>query len=190
MTAHGPAFKFQKETQPCAIIRRVLKKVPCFFLLLTLTACGYRLAGKKLNNGAGQTIAVPTFINSTTTYRLEQRLSEAVRRELVRRTRFHVVSETSGDVVVTGEVLGFSAVPIIFNQQGRGTSYSILVDLSVTLTDSRTGNVIFQNDRWTFREVFELSPNSAEYISEDTAAMDRLARRFASSLVASMLHAK
>ena len=158
--------------------------------MLTFTSCGYRLAGKKLNSGAGQTIAVPTFANSTTTYRLEQRLSEAVRRELIRRTKFHVVSDLAGDVVVAGEVVGFSAVPIIFNQQGRGTSYSILVDVSVSLTDTKTGTVLFQNDRWTFREVFELSQNSAEYISEDTAAMDRLARRFASSLVALMLHSK
>jgi hypothetical protein len=155
-----------------------------------VSSCGYRLAGKKLDNGRGQTIAVPTFGNKTTIYRLEQRLSEAVRRELIRRTRFDVVSEPSGDVVVAGEVVSFSAIPVIFNPQGRGTSYSILVDMSVRLIDTRTGAVVFQNDHWTFREVFELAQVSADYVPEDTAAMDRLARRFASSLVASMLHAK
>jgi hypothetical protein len=167
-------------------------KVALSFLLplFAVSGCGYRLASKKLENGRGQTIAVPTFVNRTTIYRLEQRLSEAVRRELIRRTNFEVVSENAGDVVVSGEVLGFNAVPIIFNPNGRGTAYSILVDLSVTLTDSKTGNVLFQNDRWTFREVFELAQVPAEYIPEDTAAMERLARRFASTLVASMLHAK
>jgi sensor domain CHASE-containing protein len=160
------------------------------WLNLLLTGCGYRLAGAKMDNGRGQTLAIPTFANGTTIYRLEQRLSEAVRREFVRRTRFEVITQPEGDVVVDGEVIGFSAVPIIFNQQGRGSAYSILVDLKVTLTDTRTGAVVFQNDRWTFRDVFELAQNSAEYISEDTAAMDRLARRFASSLVASMMHTK
>jgi outer membrane lipopolysaccharide assembly protein LptE/RlpB len=159
-------------------------------LVMTGSGCGYRLANKKLNNGDGQTIAVPTFTNRTTTYRIEQRLTDAVRRELIRRTRFQVVPETTGDVVMAGEVLGYSASPVTFNEQGRGSSYSILVDVNVRLTDSKTGAVLFQNERWTFREVFELAQNSGEFVPEDTAALDRLARRFASSLVASVLHSK
>ena len=155
-----------------------------------LSSCGYGLATKKLNGGEGQTIAVPTFINKTTSYRIEQRLSEAVRQELIRRTRFKVVPDNAGDVVMTGEVLSYSAVPVIFNQQGRASAYTMLVDLNVRLTETKTGKVIFQNDRWTFREVFELAQNSPEFVPEDTPALERLARRFASSLVATVLHAK
>ncbi|MBI2149268.1 MAG: LptE family protein [Acidobacteria bacterium] len=162
----------------------------CLILSIAASGCGYRIANKKLNNGRGQTIAVPTFMNRTTTYRIEQRLTDAVRRELIRRTRFQVLPDETGDIVMAGEVLSYTAVPIIFNEQGRGSSYSILVDLYIRLTDSRTGAVIFQSDRWTFREIFELAQNSAEFVPEDTAALDRLARRFASSLVASVLHSK
>ena len=70
------------------------------------------------------TIAVPTFTNRTTTYRIEQRMTEAVRQELIRRTRFKVVPEETGDVVMAGEVLSIGAVPVIFNQQGRGSAYT------------------------------------------------------------------
>jgi len=133
---------------------------------------------------------VPTFANKTTTYRIEQRVTEAVRQELIRRTRFKVVPQATGDLVMAGEVLNYAAVPVIFNQQGRGSAYTMLVDMSVRLTDTKTGKVVFQNDRWTFREVFELSQSSAEFVPEDTAALDRLARRFASSLVASAMHSK
>ena len=136
------------------------------------------------------TIAVPAFVNRTTTYRIEQRITDAVRQEFIKRTRYKVVSEESGDVVMAGEVLSFIAVPIIFNQQGRGSSYSLLVDMSVRLTESSTGKVLFQNDRWTFREVFELAQNSSDFVPEDTPAVERLARRFASTLVASMLSAR
>jgi hypothetical protein len=155
-----------------------------------VSGCGYRLANKNLGGGDGQTIAVPTFINRTTTYRIEQRMTEAVRQELIRRTRFTVVPDTSGDFVMTGEVLSYAAVPVIFNQQGRGSAYTMAVDLTVRLTDTKTGKIIFQNDRWAFREVFELSQTSAEFVPEDAAALDRLARRFASSLVASVMHSK
>jgi len=159
-------------------------------LTLLMPACGYRFAGKKLNGGEGRTIAVPTFANRTTSYRIEQRVTEAVRREFIRRTRFTVVPEETGDVLLAGEVMNFVAVPIIFNEQGRGSSYSVLVDLNVRLTDTHTGAVLFQSDRWTFRDVFELAQNSAEFVPEDSAAVDRLVRRFASSLVASVLRAR
>lgn len=170
-----------------------MRKIIVFGLIslsMVVSGCGYRLAGKRFNNGEGRTLAIPTFTNRTTTYGIEQRLTEALRREFIRRTRYQVVPEASGDVIVAGEVLSFAAVPIIFNQQGRGSSYSILVDLYVRLTDSKTGEVLFQNDRWTFREVFELAQNSADFVPEDTAAIERLARRFASSLVASLLSAR
>jgi hypothetical protein len=166
----------------------VRKLVLALFLLVT--GCGYRLANKNLGGGDGQTIAVPTFTNQTTTYRIEQRLTEAVRQELIRRTRFRVVPESNGDVVMSGDVLSYAAVPVIFNQQGRGSAYTILIDLNVRLTDTKTGKILFQNNRWTFREVFELAQNSGEFVPEDTAALERLARRFASSLVASAMYAR
>jgi outer membrane lipopolysaccharide assembly protein LptE/RlpB len=159
-------------------------------LLTTASGCGYRLANKKLGGGAGQILAVPTFTNQTTTYRIEQRMSEAVRQEFTRRTRFKVVPENTGDLVLSGDVLGYAAVPVTFNQQGRGSTYTMVVDMNIRLTDVKTGNVVFQNDRWTFRDFFELSQSSAEFVPEDTAALDRLARRFASSLVASVMHSK
>jgi hypothetical protein len=155
--------------------------------MVAMSGCGYRLAGGRLSQGEGRTIAVPTFVNNTTTYRIEQRLSEAVRGELVNRTRYRVSAESAGDAVVEGEVLSFNAIPIIFNQQGRASSYSIFVEIKVRMTDN--GRVVFQNDRWVFRETFELAQNSGEFVLEDTAAIDRLARRFAASLVASMLYA-
>jgi outer membrane lipopolysaccharide assembly protein LptE/RlpB len=170
------------------MIRPVRKLIVLICLLLC--GCGYRLANKNLGGGEGRTIAVPTFANKTTNYRIEQRMTEAVRQELIRRTRFKVVTESTGDLVMTGEVLNYAAVPVIFNQLGRGSAYTMLVDLNVKLTDSKTGKVVFQNDRWTFREVFELSQTSAEFVTEDTAALDRLSRRFASSLVASVMHSK
>jgi hypothetical protein len=159
-------------------------------LVLLLPGCGYRLANKNLNGGQGQTIAVPAFINRTTTYRIEQRIAEAVRQELSRRTRYRVVTDDTGDVVMSGEVLAYNAVPVIFNQSGRGYAYEMLVDLKVRIAETKTGKVLFQNDRFTYREVFELSTNSAEFVPEDSPALERLSRRFASSLVGTLIHVK
>ena len=173
---------------------RLVRRLTFIVLLLSILSlacgCGYHLAGKSLNAGQGRTLAIPTFVNRTTNYRIEQTLSEAVRREFIRRTRYRVVAENSGDVVLTGEVLAVVAVPVIFNPAGHATTYAILVDVNVKLVDSKTKAVIFQAPRWTFRDVFQLAPNSSEFVPEDTPALDRLAGRFASTLVASVLAAK
>src|SRR5262245_56677492 len=154
----------------------------------TLSGCGYRIAGRQLNGGQGLTISVPTFNNRTTAYRIEQRITDEVRRELIRRTQFSLKPE-EGDVVINGEVSSITLSAIILNQQGRASTYSVIVDLKVNVVDRRTNEVVFQNDHLTFRDVFELAQNAPEYVPEDSAAMDRLARRFASFLVASIIHA-
>ena len=159
-------------------------------VFLPLCGCGYHLASKNFNGGQGQTIAVPDFTNRTTGYRIEQRLAEAVRQELVRRTHYNVVAGDTGDVVLTGEILTFTSVPVTFDQQGRGSTYEMLVDLKVLVKDTKTGKELFRNDRFTYREVFELAQTSGDFVREDPAALDRLSRRFASSVVASILHAK
>ena len=109
-------------------------------LLLIPGGCGYRLAGTKANNGAGRVVAVPTFGNRTTSYRIEQRISDAVRREFVRSTRYRVVSGEAGDVLVSGEVVDFSQSPILFTERGRASSYSIAVVIRVIVTDTKTGS--------------------------------------------------
>src|SRR5215510_15784380 len=91
---------------------------------LTVSSCGYRIAGRQLNGGRGLTISVPTFNNRTTAYRIEQRITDEVRRELIRRTRFSLKPE-EGDVVINGEVSSITLSAIILNQQGRAFTYSV-----------------------------------------------------------------
>jgi outer membrane lipopolysaccharide assembly protein LptE/RlpB len=156
---------------------------------LLTSGCGYRLAALKGNDGAGRTIAVPTFTNKSTGYRIEQEISEAVRKELARRTRYLVTSEPAGDVVVSGEVLSYNNTsPTVFNEQGRAAQYAIAVELKILVTDTASGKELFRNDQMTFRDSFQLSQNPADFVPEDPAAIDRVASRFASSLVAALLH--
>jgi len=156
-------------------------------LILLLSGCGYRLAARKGGTGEGRTIAVPTFANATTGYRIEQRLSEAVRKELVRKTHYHVTSDSTGDVVMAGEVRGYGSTPTVFIG-GRAAQYAVSVQLKVVVTDTRTGKVLFRNDSWDYRDSFQLSQSAGDFVPEDPAALERLADRFASSLVASLLH--
>jgi outer membrane lipopolysaccharide assembly protein LptE/RlpB len=170
--------------------RKIQGGVILLLLLVTSSGCGYRLAGGAIEAGQGETLAVPIFDNLTTDFRVEQRLTAAVRRELVQRTQYRVVPGASGDVVLDGQVLSITSIPIILTDRGRGTAYTVAVNISVRMTDTSDGSVVFENPFWTFREVFEVSNSSEAFVPEDTAAMDRLARRFAESLVAALFNAK
>ena len=156
-------------------------------VLLLTGGCGYGLANKRANAGAGKTIAVPTFVNDTTSFSVEQRMSEALRRELLRRTRYKVTSAGSGDVLVSGEVLQYVANPNTITA-GRASSFIITVVLKVEVKEMPSGRILFQNASWVFRENFELAPNSAQFVPEEPAAVNRVAAAFASSLVATLLN--
>lgn len=155
-------------------------------LLLAQGCGGYHIASRKFSGGAGRTVAIPTFINNTTTYRIEQRITEALRREFVEHTQFRVTSKAEGDLVISGTVHTFTASPIFFDERGRASAYNIGVELGVTVKDTATGQVVFDS-RLGYNEPFELARVSADFAPEDAAAIDRMARRFASSLVASLL---
>jgi hypothetical protein len=169
--------------------RELHRVILAAILLTSLSGCGYRLGTAGGDVGEGQTLGVPVFENLTTEFRIEQRLTAALRRELLQRTRYEVTPSAEGDVRLEGQVLGITSIPVILTEAGRGVGYTVTVDLLVRMTETSTGQVIFENPRWTFREVFELSNNSEQFVPEDTAAMERLARRFAESLVAALFSA-
>jgi outer membrane lipopolysaccharide assembly protein LptE/RlpB len=152
-----------------------------------LAGCGYRLAARKGDVGGGQTIAVPTFVNNTTSYRLEQRMSEAVRKELARTTHYKVSSTDTGDVVLRGEVLDYSTTPTVLDESGRASQYLVSVLMKVSVTERATGKMLFQNNSMTLRDTFQLSPNAGDFVPEDPAAVERLGNRFAEAVVTALV---
>jgi outer membrane lipopolysaccharide assembly protein LptE/RlpB len=167
---------------------RFLKLAFSVLMLAALAGCGYRLAERKGDIGNGKTIAVPTFTNSTLTYRIEQRMSESVRKELARRTHYTVTSADAGDVVLKAEILDYATSPTVFDTSGRAAQYALGLAIKVSITETATGKVLFQHPAMSFRETFQLSRNPGDFVPEDPAAVDRLASSFASTIVASLVH--
>ncbi len=161
----------------------------CWFCL---AGCGYHLGGKGAQIPADiKVIAVPAFRNETSRYKIEQALTQAVVRELLARTRFRVQPQAAGsDAVLTGSVIQFWSAPVVVESTGgRTTAVNINVRMRVTLTDNRTGKVLFQNPDYTFSETYEISGDASTYFEESAPAVARLSRTFAASLVSSLLEA-
>lgn len=161
-------------------------------LSLATTACGYHTVGHTVALPQNvHTIAIPGFVSQSQTFRIEQRLTDAVVREFNTRTQFHVILEarTDADAVLKGTVLSASATPLAYDSQtGRAASALVTVSMQVTLTD-RQGKVLFQNPSYLFHEQYELSRDLPSFFEEDSPAVDRLSRDFARTLVANILEA-
>src|SRR5437879_12123356 len=83
------------------------------------TGCGYSTAGKTTRLPSNvQTIAIPAFINQTQTYRIEQRLTEAVVREFIDRTKLHIVNEadSEADATLHGTIVAAQSTPLTYDR--------------------------------------------------------------------------
>jgi outer membrane lipopolysaccharide assembly protein LptE/RlpB len=159
---------------------------------LAATGCGYHTAGSAVKLPQNiHTIAIPGFVSQSQTFRIEQRLTDAVVREFNSRTQYRVIHDTKGDAdaVLRATVLSASATPLAYDSQtGRAASALITVSIQVRLTD-RKGKVLFENPSYLFHDQYELSRDLTSFFQEDSPAVDRLSRDFARTLVANILEA-
>jgi RNase P/RNase MRP subunit p29 len=157
---------------------------------LFFASCGYHVAGRGSRlPTAVKTIAVPAFQNSTMRYKLSDQLTAAIARELIERTRYTVVADPNeADAVLTGAVLNFAAYPtVIDTATSRATGMLALVNLQVNLTERASGKLLFSRPAWEVRERYEISADPATYFEESGAAMERLSRDVARSVVSAIL---
>jgi len=163
-------------------------------LILTLAAaslsigCGYHLANRTdaLPKNI-HVIAVPALVNTTTSYRIEQKLTSATVREFLAATPYKVSSADSADAVLRGKVLTLEAVPLLFDtRSGAATTMLVTVRCEVTLTQTDTQKVLFHTNKFVFRSEYEISTDVRSFFEEQDPAIDRLAKDFAQRLVASV----
>ena len=159
-------------------------------MLLAHSGCGYHTAGHAVQLPENvKTIAVPAFVNETSTYRIEQMLTSAVVREFTTRTHYHMLTRAgdAADATLRGTVVSTSASPLTYNSStGQAASVLVVVSMRVSLTD-RQGKVLYQNPSYLFREQYEVSQDLASFFEEDTPAFRRLSQDFARTLVSNIL---
>lgn len=162
----------------------------CLGLLLAATGCGYHTAGRAAQLPENvKTIAIPAFVNNTTTYRIEQMLTSSVVREFTTRTHYHVLNDAdvTADATLRGSVTSTSATPLTYNSTtGQAASVLVVVSMKVSLTD-REGKVLYQNPSYLFREQYEVSQDLSSFFEENSPAYRRLSRDFARTLVSNIL---
>jgi len=161
----------------------------CLFMF---GGCGYRPVGTATHIPEGiHTVAVPVFENRTQLPRIELWMTQAVVRDLSARTQLQIEprADSSADATLKGTILTETVTPLTYTSNVTNTttsSYAITVTAKVVLTDSHA-RVLYENDNYTFREVYQSTQQLASFIQEDSPALQRLAKEFAAATVSDML---
>ncbi len=166
---------------------------PSVFLLLLVSlapSCGYHVAGR--GNALPQewrVIAIPALKNKTSNYRIEQRFTQALVREMISRTKYRVVpSEKDADAVLEGEISSLETTPVLFDPvTTRATLMLVSISLRVRLVDRESGKPVYQNAKLVFRNEYEIATDIPSFFQEEGPGLDRMARDFARTVVSALL---
>lgn len=173
-------------------MKRVPIAVPALTLLAAVACCGclgYHLAGAggSVIPEHVKSIAVLPFENRTERPEIEQRVTEAVARELSKRGKHSVVTDpSSADAILEGAITRYMTVPVLFSASGRTTRREAVGAIQATLRDTANDEVLWSQSDLIFREQFDV-PEEGEFFDEETLALDDIANQAAGTLVTSIL---
>lgn len=167
--------------------------VPCVWL----AGCGYALVGHGIAvDPSIKRIGVPLFKDDTGKAGLDQKITQKVIEELLKRGRFDVVQQSeSVDALVEGELVSYTVTPIGFSEeaesQTRTQASRYAISLTARIRYSKVGQTeaIWESNAFSFRDEYDVGEDPAEFFDREDQAIDRLAGSFARSLVAAMLEA-
>ena len=157
--------------------------------IVLLSSCGYHVAGtSNLLPKNIHTIAVPPFGNGTTVYKVTDMMSEAMTRELISRTKYHVTAKPSAaDATIEGYVTNVLIFPTVYDPVTfRAANVEVHVIMHIRLLD-RAGKVLFERNGMEVRERYEVSVDPKVYFDESEVAMRRLSKDLAKTVVSAIL---
>jgi outer membrane lipopolysaccharide assembly protein LptE/RlpB len=171
---------------------RLYQKKPAVIglLFLTLTGCGYALVGRATTNIPADVreVYIRPLENRTQRTQVEQALTRAIADEMVTRNRFSIVGAAEGaDAELSGAVVGFDVRPVTFDTSGRATQYEIVVIAQIAFKRLGSEDVLWSNDRYTFRESYEVQATETAYFDREDEAIEEAAERFAETMVSDLL---
>ena len=163
---------------------------------LALAGCGYSLAGRGSFLPASiRIVGIPEFVNNTSLFEVEKRVTAKVRSEFIGRGRYTVQTDANGvDALLTGEISSITVAPTAITEDRQASRYLITVTTKIEFRDVKADKVLWSNPYLQFREDYELSntdnvTDPTAFLGQDMNALDRLATELARTIVSAILEA-
>jgi hypothetical protein len=179
-----------------AMLRRLAPAAVVLALAGGLSGCGYSLAGRGSFLPASiRVVGVPMFVNNTSVYDVEKRITERVISEFIGRGKYKVEPNTTGvDAVLLGEISSITLAPTAFTEDRLASRYVLTVTARIEFKDVKADKVLWSNPSLQFREEYDVSnaasaADASAFFSQNVNALDRLATEFSRSVVSAILEA-
>ena len=144
--------------------------VGLFMVSLLLTACGYTSRSTMRQNV--NTIYIPIFENQTFRRGLEFDLTNAIKNEVLFRTRLKVVDKDHADSVLYGEIADVQKFVLIEDPRANITEASMDIIINFSWVDLRTGRTIVKKQNITQRAELITRRKEDEGTAEREAFVD------------------
>jgi hypothetical protein len=173
-------------------LRSRIRKLICLSVLclaVFVPGCGYRVAGVSVKPPEGiKNLTIQTLSNRTKQQELEQVLTRALIQEFSERSAIKVNSQKSTpDAVLEGEIISFTATPILFSGESYASTFLITIQVNLRLTQDGGKKILFENPNLVFRDQYRINTNQQQYYPELNQALKRIARDFAASVATTVL---
>jgi len=163
---------------------------------LLVQGCGYALEGRGISvDPSIKRIGVPLLKDQTGKTGLDQRITEKLIEELLRKGRFEVVESAVGvDAVLEGTLLSYTSQAIGFSRadaEGRSEAsrYAALLTAKLRYAKPGESQPIWEAENFTARDEYDIGVDAENYFDREEQALDRIAVAFAKSVVSAMLEA-
>jgi len=127
------------------------------------------------------------FKNLTTRFELDLKLTQKVIDEMVSRGKVEITADaSSSDAILVGEILSFTANPIAFSGEATADRYNITIVAKIILRDLISRKIVFMNPNFVYQQEYEV-PEGTDFETVESEAIDKVAEKFARSLVITIL---
>jgi hypothetical protein len=174
-----------------------MSRAPSLLVLAALSLacldCGYALVGRgTIVDPDIKVIGVPTFTDRTGKALLDQKVTDLVIEELLKRGRFQVINQSEGaDALVVGELTSYRAAPVGFSadqDQTQASRYSVVLTANVKYSKVGVREPIWESAAFRAQDEYDVGDPETFFDREDQT-IERLSKDFARDLVAAMMEA-
>ena len=140
---------------------RICRRSVLWLGIVTLTGCGYTV-GQEFRRDI-KTVAVPIFENETNRRGIEFQLTEAVQKEITKRSQFRLAKGLEADTRLTGKIVGFRKDVLGETAQDDPRTLQISLMVKVRWEDLRSGTLLAEQE-------MPLSPDAISMTSQSEFA--------------------
>lgn len=150
--------------------------------------CGYRLVGKGISLPEQYwMMTVPIFENKTAQQDIEQTITLAVLDELSSLGELKIVSEEKANAILMGSITNYREQPQNISANQRAKSYRIFISANVSLIDSKTKSIYWQDKNLILSQDYDVSNYVGQIEFEQEEARKLAAEDFAERLTSVLL---